>query len=708
MAPTRFATSFLAPVAAILAASILSLLAAVSWLVVSQNQMGARREQQVVGASVRSQVDFLRELNRDYSVWNDAFEHVVQRSDWTWLSTQIGDYLFAQRGIEHTFLLGPDGKALYARSRGQREAPNQIGDLGRGLSKAFHDISTKPRWQDLQIGGITEHENSPAIFSISRVRPDKDAKHSGHGPIRYLVIMKQLDSRDAQKLAEAAQLLRLRVGPARPDGDGVYPLLAYDGTTAGALTWTPQRPGSALIGTLAPVLAGLVAALLFLGGVVLRHARLGILSLEISQAKATHMANRDALTGLPNRRAFITHLTQISAAGRTYAIVYMDLDGFKEINDTFGHGAGDALLRRTSERLQHICPPDSKLARLGGDEFAIVLPRACTTHELDAVAERIVFAVRQQHDFGGHSIVMGVSIGIALSDGLEFEDVLRRADAAMYSAKGHGRDGWCIYDASLDDGRDERRALETDLRAAIGTDAIFLVFQPIVRAGDKAVSTVEALVRWDHPERGAISPDIFIPVAEETGLIRDLGLIVLRQACQAARDWPFKLAVNLSPAQFWDRGLVGNVLAILRETGFPAERLEFEITETYLLRRPDAAARVIEDLQQLGIRVALDDFGTGYASIGYLRRFKLDFVKLDRSFVDGIAQSAEAQDVASAIIALSKALKLPIVAEGVECAADADILTEAGCHFLQGWLYGRPMPAAAIDRQLLETGRQVA
>lgn len=299
--------------------------------------------------------------------------------------------------------------------------------------------------------------------------------------------------------------------------------------------------------------------------------------------------------------------------------------------------------------------------------------------------------------------MIGVSIGIALSEGKEFEDVLRRSDVAMYAAKNQGSDSWCIYDSSLDAGRAERRALEADLRAAIQTNGIFVEFQPIVRAGDKQVSTVETLARWDHPTRGRVSPDIFIPIAEESGLILDIGLIVLRQACEAARNWPFKLAVNISPAQFWDAALVSKVLGILRETGFPARRLEFEITETYLLRRPDAAKAVIEELQRLGIRVALDDFGTGFASIGYLRHFNLDFVKLDRSFVNGIAKSAEAQDVATAIIALSTALKLPIVAEGVECLADAEILTGAGCHFLQGWLFGRPMPASVINQQL-QTG----
>ena len=285
---------------------------------------------------------------------------------------------------------------------------------------------------------------------------------------------------------------------------------------------------------------------------------------------------------------------------------------------------------------------------------------------------------------------------------------MQRADVAMYAAKSRGRDNWCLYSPTLDDRRRERRELECDLRRAIAAGEISVAFQPIVRSRSGQITGVEALARWSHPTRGAISPDLFIPVAEDSGAIVELGRFVLREACSQARDWPFLLSVNLSPAQFWDRMLVHDVLQTLAECRFPPERLEFEITETYLLRRPDAAEEVIRDLRRHGIKVSLDDFGTGYASVGYLRRFEFDKVKLDRSFVEPVVSSPEAADVALAVVALGSALKIPILAEGVETEHHAAILSTAGCEFMQGWFYGKPQTAPEIDASLRRLGRLAA
>ena len=485
--PIPFTRNFLAPMAAILASSILSLIVAVAWLVVSQNEMSARREQQVVRAAVGAKVDFLRGLNHEYSVWNDAVEHVILRHDPRWLDDQIGNYLYLQRGIERVYVLDQTGAAVYGRSEGKPAAPTRVGALGSGLGKAFGDLTSKRLLGYAQLGGTTTIAGEPAIFSLSRIRPEKETLGATRAQPRYLLLIKHIDDDVVAELAETAQLPTLTVSlwPAGRDSAGAQTLTAYDGSPVAYLAWHPQSPGSALARALIPVLCGISAAMIYLGIVVMRHARLGVQQLEISEAKANYMANRDMLTGLPNRRAFFSHLTRISARGLDYSIIYLDLDGFKEINDIFGHSTGDALLRHTSARLLDLFPSsDGFLARLGGDEFAIVLARHFSRPELDGLAQRIILGVRQHHDLGTQTIMIGVSIGIALSEGMEFEDVLRRADVAMYSAKSQGRDRWCVYDASLDAGRAERRALEVDLRSAVQNDQIFLEFQPIVRAGD--------------------------------------------------------------------------------------------------------------------------------------------------------------------------------------------------------------------------------
>ena len=692
-----FTRSFLLPVATIVLGALVAIFGGAFWLTGVQDRMATEREQQIVAASVAAEIEMIDKLSRDYTVWDDAAINLVTRPSRAWADAQIGEYLFAQYGHEFSYVIDRAGRPIYAVEAGKPTRRGPAETLGSGYARAVREIAAGQH-RDVPVAGISDTPAGPIIFSISRIRPDSDGFDFAGAQDRYLVMTNALREDLVAEIRVAAQLPALRWLRTVDHSLGHYHLKTYDGGAAGCLEWSPQHPGTALFRSLIPPLLMLTLAMLGLGIAVLRRARLGVRQLELSESRAMHLANRDSLTGLPNRRAFIRRLVRAARDRTRYVLLYMDLDGFKEVNDTFGHGTGDALLRTTADRLQKIAPAGAYLARLGGDEFAIVIDDEPSDEALDALAAAIVASLREVHDLGGHIVAIGASIGIARSVGLEYEDVVRRADVAMYAAKADGRDGWCIYDESLDDGRRERRELEDDLRKALLDNQIEVAFQPIVRARDGKICTIEALARWHHPQKGNISPDVFIPIAEESGLIIQLGEQVLRAACRAAREWPFKLAVNLSPAQFWDRQLVATVTAILAECDFAAGRLEFEITETYLLRRPEAAEVIIAELQKLGIRIALDDFGTGYASIGYLRRFNLDFVKLDRSFVEGIAEDPEVQDVAMAIIALSRALKLPIVAEGVETEVDARILTVAGCDYLQGWHFGRPVPAAEIAR----------
>lgn len=694
----NFGKRFLAPMALIVAASLATLGLGLVWLTQLQDELAEAREVELTASAVNGRVERMRTFVREYAYWDEAARHMALTLDTAWADDNVGIYAYNLNKFEYVLAVTPADTAIYAVVDGKHAPIDPAVALGAGYVRAARELVRAERADaDAPIAGITLTGRGPAFFGIARIRPSSNEVRMPQDLRRYLVVAKLIDPAVMGEISKATLGAPIRLASAGSDaGNGRLALVDADGGEAGTLTWETAKPGSALRLRLLPLVALIALAICGLAAMVLSRARRAAGQLSSSEANAIHLANHDSLTGLPNRRAFNEYLLRQSRSGEPYVIVYMDLDGFKDVNDAFGHATGDALLRRTADRLKAICPRGALLARLGGDEFAYVVEGVLPEASLDALARGIVEAVRDPHDLRTEPIVVGTSVGIAASDGTDFEDVVRRADIAMYTAKARGRDGWCLFDPSLDDGRIERMVLECELRRAIEARELSVVFQPIMRSRDESIASVEALARWDHPTRGHIPPDVFIPIAEESGLIIELGRYVLREACMAARDWPFALAVNLSPAQFWDRTLVDGVLATLDECGFPPERLEFEITETYLLRRPEAAAEVIAQLRKHGIRMALDDFGTGYASIGYLQRFELDLVKLDRSFVEHVATDSDAADVALAIIALGSALRLPILAEGVETPEQAALLTTAGCAYMQGWHYGRPMSAAAI------------
>ena len=694
-----FYKRFLVPIALILLSASTALIAGLYAMTHQQDARERDREEQVVALALAGQVDGLQKVLREYARWDDAAANVVTGFDAGWLDEQFGLYLYQSNGYEGNFIVDERGRTLYAAVHGRRTGKAAERDLGRAYGRALTTAAAQTAGKETAIGGLSVGAHGPLLFAVHRILPSPGSALPPGAPRRYMVVAKEVDEQLALDIRQAAQIAAPRLVAAVDPALAAVPVRTYGGTVIGHYAWAPTTPGTELRRSSMPILAGFVLVLLGLGTIVLRNAQSDLRELEASEAKAQHLARHDALTGLPNRRAFNERLVRLAGRDAVYTVLVIDLDGFKEVNDCFGHATGDLLLRRTSERLRRALPPHAYLARPGGDEFFVAWEHeAAIDHQ--AAATAIIEAVREPHEFQAEPILVGASVGIAEGAGLECADVVRRADVAMYAAKSRGRDNWCLYSPTLDDGRRERRELEGDLRRAIAAGEISVAFQPIVRSRSGQISGVEALARWSHPTRGAISPDLFIPIAEDSGAIVELGRFVLREACLRARDWPFLLSVNLSPAQFWDRMLVHDVLRTLDECGFPPERLEFEITETYLLRRPDAAEEVIRDLRRHGIKVALDDFGTGYASVGYLRRFEFDKVKLDRSFVEPVVSSPEAADVALAVVALGSALKIPILAEGVETEHHAAILSTAGCEFMQGWFYGMPQTAAEIDAVL--------
>ncbi|AWN48493.1 PAS domain S-box protein [Methylobacterium terrae] len=435
-----------------------------------------------------------------------------------------------------------------------------------------------------------------------------------------------------------------------------------------------------------------------------------------AEGRIAHMAAHDALTDLPNRTLFRERLRrrlhEVVRDGGSCAILCLDLDRFKEVNDGLGHLAGDALLQAVARRLSAELPAGDTAARLGGDEFAVLVVSVAHPDEARARAQTLLRAVGRPVRIGDQSVEVGASIGIAVApaDGADEETLLRRADLALYKAKAEGRNTVRAFEPAMDAALAERRRLEADLRRALAGDELVLHYQPQVRPACGRLVGFEALVRWRHPSRGLVPPNAFIPLAEETGLILPLGEFVLREACREAARWtlPLKVAVNLSPRQFQQADLPERVLAILTETDLSPDRLEIEITETVIINDMARALSVLRRLKALGIRIAMDDFGTGYSSLATLQAFPFDKIKIDRSFVSQLGERPSAAEIVRAVLGLGRSLRIGVVAEGVETDGQRRFLADEGCEEMQGYLFGKPQPAerlaAMMDGERPATG----
>ncbi|MDJ1157784.1 EAL domain-containing protein [Chelatococcus sp. SYSU_G07232] len=423
-----------------------------------------------------------------------------------------------------------------------------------------------------------------------------------------------------------------------------------------------------------------------------------------TEARIAYLARHDALTKLPNRIVFHERVAQALARARRHgdqlAVLYLDLDHFKNVNDTLGHAVGDALLRSVAERLRSVIREEDTIARLGGDEFAIV--QLAIKHPADAgqLARRIVEALSQPFDLGDHQVLIGTSVGIAVApaNGEDADQLMKHADIALYDAKSEGRSTYRFFEPQMDQRLQARRALELDLRGALEHGEFELHFQPLVNLTSRKIICFEALVRWAHPERGLVPPSEFIPVAEEIGLIVPIGEWILRQACSEAMHWPedISVAVNLSSIQFQRSNVVRTVSQTLLETGLPANRLELEITETVLLQESDETLTSLHALRALGVRLSMDDFGTGYSSLNYIRRFPFDKIKIDQCFVQDVATNKDSLTIVHTIVALGRSLEMTTTAEGVETQEQLTMLRAAGCAEAQGSLFGMPTPASGV------------
>jgi diguanylate cyclase (GGDEF)-like protein len=433
-----------------------------------------------------------------------------------------------------------------------------------------------------------------------------------------------------------------------------------------------------------------------------------------AERRLTHMARHDPLTGLPNRAGFREYMDQ-EAAGRpqddSLAVLCLDLDHFKHVNDTFGHAVGDALLCAVAERLKKTIRAGDIAARLGGDEFAIVQVGIGQPGMATTLAARLIEILSRPFDLGVQRVIVGASVGVAYSPtvGADADTLLTRADMALYYAKAHGRGTYRFFDPIMNAQAQNRHTLETGLRNALTNTELELFFQPILNARTQALSRFEALIRWRHSHRGLIQPAKFVPLAEEIGLIASIGEWVLQEACHVAAGWPSNIAVavNLSPTQFKIPNLVNTVSRALQASGLPPRRLELEITETVLLQNTAAVLETLRHLHDLGVRISLDDFGTGYSSISYLKTFPFDSIKIDQSFVRDLDGGTDSLAIVNAIANLGHALGMSVTAEGVETVEQLSLLRAEWCTEVQGYLFSAPVPAAEVPTLIARLGSAI-
>jgi diguanylate cyclase (GGDEF)-like protein len=671
------------------------------------------REQALVANAVGHRLNEIGETLTSDVVWDEALENLDNRFDPVWADINIGRNLTHLFNFRTVYVLDAFGRPEFAADASGRIALSTFDPVGRQAAHLIAAVraveAQRPAWPQLksiQRSGLVLLAGRPVTVTASLVRSDFGRRHPLHATAPIVVALAPADGEVGRAFADRFLLQDARVivgAPPATEAQFAEVELARDDASGQRVTfvWRPKRPGADLLYRSMPFL--LLGSFCLIGGaaILLGKAWLANQGLIRSKERARHLALHDPLTGLPNRRLFGDRLSvarrSLSRDVVDFAVLCIDLDDFKEVNDTYGHEAGDELICEVSERLAEACREGEMVARLGGDEFAVLVSNAGPGGAA-ALAQRLIQRLSGDVRLSCGQAQLSCSIGLAFVSDLATDEteILRQADMALYRAKAQGRGRYCFFEPEMDQAIKARKAFEADLRTAVAEGQIKTVYQPLVRADGRIVGA-EALARWTHPERGEVPPTAFIPLAEDCDLIGAIGATVFRQACVDSREFgDLRVAVNVSPVQLRRPGLIEHVKAILAETGADPKRLDLEITEGCLLRDDARTHEILHALRELGFQLVLDDFGTGYSSLSYLHRYPVEKIKLDRSFIVRLDDGEAAQLIVSALIQLAKGLSLDVVAEGVETLGQLDALRMMGCKAFQGYLFSKPCTKAAL------------
>jgi diguanylate cyclase (GGDEF)-like protein len=666
------------------------------WTMVQEaNGIDARRAKVAVAAAVFAQAENLSQIAYTEASSSAGFEALYSpTSAMADFSELWGEPTLEARRYDLMFTLTPTDNVGFGFERGVQSGANYLEFFGNALSALIKSSKEK---KSRASTGLVQTRRGLAIISVAGVvstNPEQQAIIATQGQA-YLVFAKFITPQLLSTIGEEHWIYGLR--PGYPRSDEISTVLKdAAGDAVITLSWRPSHPGRAALRDSLPwLLSGVM--LFLMAAIFLLRQGLQVLH-ELNSSAMT-----DSLSQLPNRRALHRDIEVSLHQDEPLALAFLDLDGFKAVNDNYGHHTGDQLINRCAELLAKIFDQNATVYRLGGDEFAVMFSGKNAGEHVEALCAKLLSELSQPFQIDARKITIGASIGLALSnDGsMQSTELLRQADVAMYAAKSAGKMRIEWFNRSLDDQKTQHSKIEMALRRALQQDQFHVEYQPVVDAKGQYVVSLEALLRWTRSDGTMVSPAEFIPIAEESGLINGIGQWVLERACSDALHWDdVQLAVNISAAQLRNPEFPAQLAETLAKTGFPASRLELEVTETYLVVDPVLASQTLEGIRKLGVKIALDDFGTGYASIGFLRKFQFDKLKIDRSLVVEAATNPASRTLLQASVAIARALDMKVTAEGVENQAQADLARIAGCNQLQGWLYFKAMRAAIIDEHL--------
>ncbi|OCJ02625.1 diguanylate cyclase [Rhizobium sp. AC44/96] len=702
-------TGVLFSFAVVVAVVTIMVLSALERVASKSNVLDDERSRETMSGALHTFAAQLSATLNDYAAWDDAATNVYASDGMEWTVSNYGEMSVNSSLFDMAIVVDDNRKSIMAYQEGKPMDGTLDDFFAPSLWALFDRVKAAGPGQTPEATGFVDTKTGIAAVGIALVRKKSGELDLPPGQHRYLIFARHLDAGKIDDLGTTYVIGGLKLVPAETAATYFVKIEDVVGASLGKLVWVSRAPGDIGYGEVRPMV---VKALCLVGLFFVVLLVIGLLAgrrLRAEEVRAREETLRDRLSGLLNRDglrlavdSFVQHAAQTN---RNVLILYLDLDGFKEVNDAYGHGTGDQLIRAVAAGLKVLIPEGAVLARIGGDEFAI----AFTSEDGDAAAlqlsEQILDFLAEPLEIGRRVVVIGASIGIASSVGgtVDREELVRRADLAMYKAKEAGRARMTLYDPAMDADREERNALELDLRMAIEGGDLTLAYQPLIDAATHEMTGVEALVRWNRPGHGPVSPEVFIPVAEASGLIEALGLFVLRKACETAKQWPeLRISVNVSPGQFRNPAFVDYVRYVLRQTEIEAKRVTLEVTEGYMIQNPQRTRQAIERLKTLGVKVALDDFGSGFSSIGYLRQFGFDRIKIDRSLVMEILESDGQREMLQATVALARSLDIPVTAEGIETEQQAVAVRLFGCDTLQGYFFGKPMPAEQITERLLD------
>lgn len=661
------------------------------------------RTSQVVQSAFTAEINGLKDIVTDNAVWDDAAKNVYGTLNEEWIYTTWG-YVTAHRTYDQVLIIDPDqAMALSAYANGEKFEVDWRKAFGTGLQSLFNKLPADSTKSETE-GAILRTSTGPAIVATTYVTATTAELLVAQTKPRAIVMVRFLDTQRMERISKQYVVKDLHLPLQKVHGfTADNEVLGPDGQVVVFVAWDDLRPGEQARQSAAGIT---ILGLTFLIFVV---AAMGLACWTLVRAiakreeQAMHSARIDSLTGLPNRLAITEAMAKHAQRKTDYAVAFADLDGFKDVNDTFDHETGDQLLQSIASGMHHLVPENAQLARLGGDEFIVVFSGENPLLAATTYARNLISFINMPFDLAGRHARVGVSVGISMCNQQQYlpTELMRQADVAMYNAKTNGKNRFCVFDSSLDEDRDADLQIAGELRTYLNDDKLLLAYQPIVDAKTHQIYAVEALARWPHDAPHNVTPDKFVAIAEQKGLIDALGDSILRKACQQLKQWDnVNLNINVSPLQLNNPTFVATTLAIINACGINPNRIEMELTEGTLIDDIDRTMGQFELLRAHGIRIALDDFGAGYASLGYLQKLQFDCIKIDKVISNQFSSGTRGLNIVQATTLLAKGVASMVVAEGIETAEQGEVLRLSGCSHLQGFYYHRPKSAAEITTLL--------